>query len=96
MKFLKTLLFLFVLLLFSIKAPSVAAQETNMMPFRPPDTTPILGQEHAYSVMFRGNGDAMVTMRATFTNEEEGPINILSFRIPRVEPRRVSAFQIIR
>lgn len=95
MKFLKTLLFLFVLLLFSIKAPSVAAQETNMMPFRPPDTTPILGQEHAYSVMFRGNGDAVVSMRANFTNEEEGPTNILSFRIPRVEPRRVSAFQII-
>ena len=96
MKFFKTLLFLFVLLLFSIKVPLVFAQETNMMPFRPPDTTPILGQEHAYSVMFRGNGDAMVTMRATFTNEEEGPTSILSFRIPRVEPRRASAFQIIR
>lgn len=96
MKFLKTLLFLFVLLLFSIKIPLVYAQETNMMPFRPPDTTPILGQEHAYSVMFRGNGDAVVSMRATFTNEEEGPTNILSLRIPRVEPRRVSAFQITR
>lgn len=96
MKFLKTLLFLFVLLLFSIKIPLVYAQETNMMPFRPPDTTPILGQEHAYSVMFRGNGDAVVSMRAIFTNEEEGPTNILSLRIPRVEPRRVSAFQITR
>lgn len=107
MKYLKTLLFLFVLLLFSLKAPSVAAQETQiaptdpglmpekMMPIRPPDTTPILGQEHAYSVLFRGNGDAVVTMRAAFINEGETPTNTVSFRIPRVEPRRVIAFQII-
>lgn len=95
MKFFKTLLFLFILLLFSIKVPSVVAQETNMMPIRPPEATPILGQEHAYSVLFRGNGDAVVSMRATFTNEEEGATNIVSFRIPRVEPRRVSASQII-
>lgn len=96
MKFFKTLLFLFVLLLFSIQAPLVYAQETNIMPIRPPDTTPILGQEHAYSVLFRGNGDAVVTMRAAFSNEGEAPTNTVSFRIPRVEPRRVSAFQIIR
>lgn len=107
MKFFKTLLFLFVLLLFSIKAPFIAAQETQiapadpglmpekMMPIRPPDATPILGQEHAYSVLFRGNGDAVVTMRAAFINEGEAPTNTVSFRIPRVEPRRVIAFQII-
>ncbi|MEK9143872.1 MAG: hypothetical protein AAB481_04595 [Patescibacteria group bacterium] len=95
MKYLKTLLFLIVLLLFSIKTPFVSAQETQIMPIRPPDTTPILGQEHAYSVLFRGNGDAIVTMKAAFINEGEAPTNIVSFRIPRVEPRRVNAFQII-
>ncbi|MBI4066398.1 hypothetical protein HY411_01635 [Candidatus Gottesmanbacteria bacterium] len=108
MKYLKTLLFLFVLLLFSLKTPFIAAQETQiapadpgltpekMMPPRPPDDTPILGQEHAYSVLFRGNGDAVVTMRAAFTNEEQVQTNTVSFRVPRVEPRRISAFQIIR
>ena len=108
MKFMKVLLFLFVLLLFSIKTPLVAAQETQIapvdpglmpekfMPPLPPDDAPILGQEHAYSVLFRGNGDAVVTMRAAFTNEGEAPTNTFSLRIPRVEPRRVSAFQTIR
>ncbi len=96
MKYLKTFLFLFVLLLFSIKAPFVAAQETQIMPIRPSVNAPILGQEHAYSVLFRGNGDAVVTMRAAFINEKEAPVNTISFRIPRVEPRRVSAFQVIR
>lgn len=96
MKYLKTLLFLFVLLLFSLKAPLVAAQEMQIMPPIRPDDTPILGQEHAYSVLFRGNGDAVISMRAAFTNEGTSQTNVVSFRIPRVEPRRVSAFQILR
>ncbi len=109
MRYLKTLIFLFVLLLLSLKTPLITAQETqiapaepgsimpeNIMPIRPPDDTPILGQEHAYSVLFRGNGDAVVTMRAAFTNEGQVQTNTVSFRVPRVEPRRVSAFQIIR
>lgn len=108
MKYLKALLYLFVLLLF-LKAPLAAAQETQVapadpgsimpekfMPPRPPNETLILGQEHAYSVLFRGNGDAVVTMRAVFTNEGEVQTNTVSLRIPRVEPGRVSAFQIIR
>lgn len=95
MKYLKTLLFVFVLLLFSIKTPWVAAQETKIMPPRPPDFAPVLGQEHAYSVLFRGNGDAVVTMRAVFSNEGDAIANTVSFRIPRVEPRRITAFQII-
>ncbi len=95
MKYLKVFLFLFILLVFSLKNPLVAAQETQIMPIRPPVEAPILGQEHAYSVLFRGNGDAVVTMRAVFTNEGEAPTNTVSFRIPRVEPRRISVFQII-
>ena len=95
MKYLKAFLFLFILLVFSLKTPLVTAQETQIMPPRPPDTMPILGQEHAYSVLFRGNGDAVVTMRAVFTNEGETPTNTISFRIPRVEPRRINVFQII-
>lgn len=96
MKYLKTLLFLFVLLLFSLKTPLVAAQEIQIMPPIRPDDTPILGQEHAYSVLLRGNGDAVVSMRAAFANEGQTQTNTISFRIPRVEPRRVSAFQVIR
>lgn len=92
----KTLLPLLVLLLFSIKTPLVSAQESQVMPIPPPDTSTVLGQEHAYSVLFRGNGDAVVTMRAAFTNDESSQTNTVSFRIPRVEPRRISAFQVIR
>lgn len=106
MRFIKSLLFLFILLLFSIQAPTVAAQENRSAPggvgstmpvsIMPPDTNPILGHEHAYSVLFRGNGDAVVSMRASFTNDKATSSNTISFRIPRVEPRRVSAFQILR
>lgn len=107
MRYLRVILSLFVILLFFLKTPTVAAQETQIapadpglmperiMPPIPPDGTPILGQEHAYSVLFRGNGDAVVTMRAAFTNEDSVQKNTVSFRIPRVEPRRISAFQII-
>ena len=109
MIFAKFLLFLFILLLFSIRAPAVAAQDKppsleargntmpiSIMPPIPPDTNPILGQEHAYSVLFRGNGDAVVIFRAAFTNENTNKTNTLSFRIPRATPRRINAFQILR
>lgn len=109
MRLIKSLLFLFILLLFSIQAPTVAAQKklsapagsgsmmpVSFMPPIPPDTNPILGQEHAYSVLFRGNGEAFVSMRAAFTNDKDTPSNTVTFRIPRVEPRRINAFQILR
>ncbi|MEK7544106.1 MAG: hypothetical protein AAB557_04510 [Patescibacteria group bacterium] len=101
MKYVKILFLLVaVLILFSFKSPLVAAQEKLITPdtFMPPipQDSPNLGQDHAYSVLLRGNGDAVVTMRAAFTNEEPTPTNIFSLRIPRVEPKRVSAFQISR
>lgn len=96
MKHIKSLLFVLVILLFSIKTSYVTAQEMQIMPPQPADTGPILGQEHAYSVLFRGNGDAVVTMRAAFTNEQQAQADTMSFRIPRAQPRRIIAFQIIR
>lgn len=66
------------------------------MPPIPPETNPVLGQEHAYSILFRGNGDAVVSMRAAFTNDKETASNTVTLRIPRVDPRRINAFQILR
>lgn len=108
MRHVRSLLFLFILLLFSIQTPTVYAQEMqnsqintkpapdSFMPPAPPDINPILGQEHAYSVLFRGNGEAIVSMRTAFLNEKETPMNTLTLRLPRVAPRRTAAFQILR
>lgn len=106
MKFVKSFIALFILLLFSLQTPSVSAVENlsvsrgsdSMMPvsIMPPDANPILGQEHAYSVLFRGNGDAAVSMRAAFINDKQTSSNTISFRIPRVEPRRITVFQTLR
>lgn len=56
----------------------------------------LLGQDHHYSVMFRGNGEAIVTARIVFANEDEAPLSTLSLRVPRVDPKDILAFQISR
>src|SRR3989338_11193637 len=54
----------------------------------PPQTEPgFLGQDHNYTLVFRGNGEAVVSAKIAFTNKSESPLTELKLRIPRVEPR---------
>jgi hypothetical protein len=65
----------------------------------PPDVgrpAGFLGQDHYYSIVFRGNGEAVVSVRVIFTNKEDEAQDTLSLRIPKVEPRELSVYQIIK
>jgi hypothetical protein len=58
---------------------------------------PFSGQNQNYSVVFRGNGEAIVTLRValTNTNEDNSPLSKVSLRIPKVQPTDISTYQII-
>jgi len=62
----------------------------------PPQTEPgFLGQDHNYTLVFRGNGEAVVSAKIAFTNKSESPLTELKLRIPRVEPKEVFVYQVI-
>lgn len=51
------------------------------------------GQEHAYTVIFRGNGEAITYAKLTVTNPEDTALSELSFEIPRVTPTEIVILQ---
>ena len=51
------------------------------------------GQNHFYSVIFRGNGEAIVYARIVFTNNTEQAQKEFSFEIPGVTPTELVVFQ---
>ena len=55
-----------------------------------------LGQDHAYTIVFRGNGEAVVSARVVLTNKGEEPLSEISLRVPFVEPKDVFVYQVIR
>lgn len=57
---------------------------------------PIFGQDHAYSVTFRGNGQAVVFLRVSLSNNGEKDLKELTLRFPKVEPEGILAYQILR
>ncbi len=61
-----------------------------------PNPPNVLGQDHAYSVTFRGNGEAVVSARVTLTNTESSTLSKISLRVPKVEPQDVIAYQVVR
>jgi len=55
-----------------------------------------LGQDHAYTVVFRGNGEAVISARVVLTNKGETPLSEISLRLPKVEPKDVFVYQVLR
>lgn len=90
-----------------INSPFIHAQETmpsqasemivnpDYFP-RPVESANFLGQDHSYSVTFRGNGEAVVSARMIFSNLEEATMSAMTLRIPRVTPQDVMVYQISR
>lgn len=78
--------------------PSAAVDTKTSVIYPNPNSNEInfFGQNHSYSVTFRGNGESVVLLRATFSNLEGNPLNTLEFRVPRVVPKDIMAFQVIR
>ncbi|MBP7967020.1 hypothetical protein KAZ66_01990, partial [Candidatus Woesebacteria bacterium] len=66
------------------------AQETRqILPSQP------FGQTQAYSVTLRGNQEAVVSMKAIFTNYEEATMSALTFQVPKGEIQNISAYQVV-
>lgn len=91
----RIILSLFLLVISLHIAPSVSA--LNILP---PDEianpSALFGQDHAYTVTFRGNGEGIVNLRVAFTNSGEEDQTTLTYRVPRVEPQDMVAYQVIR
>ena len=72
--------------------------ESSFMPLPPtPDLPPnFLGQEHYYTVDFRGNGEAIVGLRLVFANTGDKTLSTIKVRVPKIEPRDLFIYQVLR
>lgn len=83
--------------------PGINLEEQKMiapdyiMPPRGGGVMPFAGQNHNYSVVFRGNGESIVTLRVSLTNtSEKDRLSEVTLRLPKVtDPGDLSAYQII-
>ena len=51
------------------------------------------GQNHSYTVIFRGNGEAITYAKIAITNPDEKPLTEFSFEIPKVSPTEIAMYQ---
>ena len=74
---------------------SVAPDIGRIMPPINPDTSNSLlfGQKHSYSVVFRGNGEAITYAKLVIPNREEQALSEFSFKIPKVSPSEMIMYQ---
>lgn len=56
----------------------------------------IFGQDHYYSITFRGNGEAVVNLKVVLTNLEDTALNKVSLRVPKVDPKDLAVYQVIK
>jgi hypothetical protein len=77
----------FVSLLFS--ALAIFAVVSPVLGIAYPD-----GQQHYYSVLMRGNGEAIVSFKAHFSNISEQPVSKVTLQVPQGTVSDVSAYQL--
>lgn len=53
----------------------------------------LFGQNHFYTVNFRGNGEAITYAKIAITNPDEKPLTEFSFEIPKVSPTEMVIYQ---
>lgn len=54
-----------------------------------------MGQNHSYSVFFRGNGEAVVGLKVNYTNYDSAPIYMVKYAMPKgLEPQNIFVYQI--
>lgn len=51
------------------------------------------GQNHSYTVIFRGNGEAITYAKIAIINPDEKPLTEFSFEIPKVSPTEIAMYQ---
>ncbi|OGM10944.1 hypothetical protein A2Z22_03690 [Candidatus Woesebacteria bacterium RBG_16_34_12] len=76
----------------------VSAPSDMVAPYYPPDGSEpgFLGQDHNYTVVFRGNGEAVVSARIVFTNKTDKALNEIKLRVPGVVPKEFSIYQVFK
>lgn len=64
----------------------------------PPSKTGLnfLGQDHYYSVTFRGNGEAIVNLKVILSNLQDTPLSTVALRVPKVDPKDIMVYQVVR
>jgi hypothetical protein len=74
---------------------SVAPDIGRIIPPIAPDTSNSLlfGQKHSYSVVFRGNGEAITYAKIVIPNREEQAMSEFSFEIPKVNLSEIIMYQ---
>lgn len=87
--------------LLSVSIPSTGFGQDYVQSGRPivaqePSAFPMFGQDHAYSVNFRGNGEAVISGRIIFANTQTQSQDQLVFRVPKVIPQDIIAYQVIK
>jgi len=53
----------------------------------------LFGQNHFYTVIFRGNGEAITYAKLAITNPDEKPLTEFSFEVPKVTPTEIVMYQ---
>jgi len=53
----------------------------------------LFGQNHFYTVIFRGNGEAITYAKIAITNPDEKPLTEFSFEVPKVSPTEIVMYQ---
>lgn len=53
----------------------------------------LFGQNHFYTVIFRGNGEAITYAKIATTNSDEKPLTEFSFEMPKVSPTEIVMYQ---
>ncbi len=93
----KLLLFLLLIFFGFFVNFSFAQEKSGIIYPPPPETTPnFLGQSHYYTVTFRGNGEAVVNLKVVLSTLADKPLSTVSLRVPRVEPKDIVVYQVIR
>lgn len=80
----------------STETSSSSVEKIMIAPLPLNSSFSILGQNHKYTVLLRGNGEAIVTVQIVFSNQSNAKISSLTYRIPRVIPDNLQVYQIIR
>src|SRR3972149_2554393 len=100
----KKLLFLLLASILLVFTPAlVFAQETeDSVDFSKPSIFPVpepsptfLGQTHKYSLVLRGNGEAVVSLKVSFVNIEGNTEKNFSLRLPDIKTDALTVYQVI-
>ncbi|HSW88138.1 MAG TPA: hypothetical protein VLG12_03170 [Candidatus Saccharimonadales bacterium] len=94
----KQKIFSLFIILFSFFQLFPVVQSYALMPLPPINNSnqTLFGENQYYTVTFRGNGEAIVTMKAIITNNNSTPLSSVTLHLPsNITPKNVIGYQVI-